>query len=180
MENSTEALICEIRAKAENLYNSHRFLCSEAIIVALNGALDGGLTEEQAVGIAAGLPVGIGNSGCTCGALSGGVLSLGLFLGRDTSGKVRKEVREASGLLHQEFKEVFHSTCCRVLTRQVKDKPDEHFRQCARLTGCGAEMAARLILERRPEFTRTVNHRFLSRRISRIGAFLRNLSGMFR
>ncbi|MBT3258412.1 MAG: C_GCAxxG_C_C family protein [Deltaproteobacteria bacterium] len=52
----------------------------------LNQSLNGGLPPEMAIRLASGLPEGSGRSGCTCDALSGGVIALGLFLGRDTPG----------------------------------------------------------------------------------------------
>jgi C_GCAxxG_C_C family probable redox protein len=39
--------------------------------------------------MASGFPVGIGGSGCTCGAIAGGVMAIGMFFGR-TSPKDQK------------------------------------------------------------------------------------------
>ena len=38
--------------------------------------------EKEAIAMASGFPVGIGGSKCVCGAVSGGIISLGYFFGR--------------------------------------------------------------------------------------------------
>ena len=160
-------LVFQIRARAENLYTSRQFLCSEAILAAMNQGLGGGLTEDQAVGLAAGLAIGLGDSGCLCGALGGAILAVGLFLGQSKAHRYRREIRQAANELHRLFKERHRSTCCRVLSREVKDDPVAHFRQCANLTGDGAEWAARLVLERRPHLAGQAHPDYLARRDGR-------------
>jgi hypothetical protein len=46
-----EELIARIRERARNLYLNHQLLCAEAVMVALNNGLDGGLRESQAIAI---------------------------------------------------------------------------------------------------------------------------------
>jgi C_GCAxxG_C_C family probable redox protein len=130
----------------------------------MNEGLGGGLTEDQAVGLAAGLAIGLGESGCLCGAVSGAVLAMGLFLGQSGAHKHRREIRQAALELHALFKERHRSTCCRVLSRDVKNDASAHFKQCASLTGDGAEWAARLVLERRPHLAGQADVQYLSRR----------------
>jgi C_GCAxxG_C_C family probable redox protein len=178
-----EYLIKQIRLKAENLYSAHRLFCSESVLLALNDGLGGGLTESQAVSLTAGLTIGVGGSGCMCGALNGGIVGTGLFLGRKGAYRTRREIREASAELHDCFKNTFHSTCCRVLTRKVKDDPKRHFRRCAELTGTSAEMAARLIIHRRPEFAERITparKKFIQQRDSKVFGFLMSIAKLFR
>ena len=79
--------------------------------------------------LASGLAEGLGGSGCLCGALSGGVLALGLFMGKDG-----RSLFNASGssfstaLLHREFAERFGSACCKVLSKKVKRDAKGSFR----------------------------------------------------
>jgi C_GCAxxG_C_C family probable redox protein len=137
-----------VRERAVTLFRSRRYMCAEAILIAVNEVFDGGLTKRAAGGLAAALPEGLGGSGCLCGAVSGAALGLGLIL----SGKLRRrEIRLLSRRLHQAFSLRHGSTCCRVLTRPVKDDPEPHFDQCTELTGFAAETAARLILEKLPK-----------------------------
>ena len=170
LDHESQALVIAIRERAENLFQTKKLLCSEAILVSLNQGLGGGLTEDQAIALASGFTIGLGESGCLCGAVSGGVMALGLLLGKDRTYARRKEIREAAAELHNRFKELHRSTCCRVLTKSVKDDSKAHFQQCTELTGEGAEIAARMILERRPELAAQANREFLNRRDNQLAA----------
>ena len=152
-ENS--ALLTPIRQRAENLYATKQLLCTEAVLVALNEGFEGGLSREQAVGLTAGMTIGLGGSGCLCGAVSGGVLGIGLILGGDAPHKHRAEIRRVVNAFHDQFKTAHRSTCCRVLTKSVKDDAKAHFLQCQDLTGEATEMAGQLILAHRPALAAT-------------------------
>ncbi len=155
--NGTEKLIELTRQRAEYLYRRKKLLCTEAILVSMNEGLDGGLTEEQAIGMASGFSIGLGESGCLCGAVAGGVLALGLFLGNGRVHKQRKKIRASTNHFHDLFKHKHKSTCCRVLSSKFKQDPMAHFEQCACLTGDAAEIAARLILDKRPDLIKNTN-----------------------
>ena len=62
-----DKLIQELKQKAEELYRSGDYLCSEAVFTVVNEYLGQPLPPE-AVRITSGFPVGIGHAGCTCGA----------------------------------------------------------------------------------------------------------------
>jgi C_GCAxxG_C_C family probable redox protein len=150
-----EEFLGRINARAEELVRSGRMLCAEAVLTVLDRDLGGGLPEGLAVRLTSGLPEGLGGAGCMCGALSGGLVALGLFLTPEgPTGRDRKRVRAAARELHDRFKQAAGSTCCRVLTREVRHDGRRLWGQCAGLTGLGAEMTARLILEKRPELIR--------------------------
>ncbi len=104
----TEQLALKIGKRAENLYLTGQLLCSEAVLAVMNRGLGGGLPEGMDIRLASALPVGLGNSGCTCGALSGAALAVGLFLGRDRPGALNgKQAMPAANLLHDRFKGLF-------------------------------------------------------------------------
>jgi C_GCAxxG_C_C family probable redox protein len=63
-------------------YAKEDFLCSEAVLMALSECL--GVSSEIIPRIATGFGAGIGRKGEVCGALSGGVMGLGLRFGRST------------------------------------------------------------------------------------------------
>jgi C_GCAxxG_C_C family probable redox protein len=179
--NATEEIVKLLRNQAQSMYASGQLLCSEAVVVALNQGLHGGLTREQAISMASAFPEGVGGGGCLCGALGGGILALGLFLGRNRpSARDRLGSQEAARRLHDLFKEASGATCCRVLTKKVKNNQKEHFLQCAGLTGIATELAARLILERRPELLETADLDYLSYRESRLGVKVNRLVECFR
>jgi len=143
----TYDLVKALSQQAESLFMSREMYCAEAILCALNEGLGGGLPRERARGLAMGFGEGLGKAGCICGALSGAVLAVSWFL----SGSLPpKEVREASRQLHDRFKLAHGSSCCRVLTKPVKAEPAKHFSKCSGLTRSGAELAARMILEKLP------------------------------
>jgi C_GCAxxG_C_C family probable redox protein len=170
----SEALIARIRDRADNLYRSRQMLCTEAVLTALNQGLDGGLTDAQAAAMAAPFCVALGDSGCLCGALSGAVMASGLLLGQQHAFRHRKAMRASARQLHDAFKSANGATCCRVLTRKVKDDPKAHFQHCAGLTAQAAELAARLVLDKQPELASRANNGFLDRHQSILGgAWLR-------
>jgi len=147
----SEDRLSAVGSRAHEMYMSRKRLCSEAVLVAVNEAFDCGLAEEQAVALASALPVGLGGKGCLCGALSGAAMALGLALAKAPAPLSRKAVREASGRLHDIFREAHGATCCRVLTKHVKDDKKAHFLQCAGLTAQAAHSVAVLIAELRPD-----------------------------
>ena len=169
-----EAVIAQIRNRAENFYLTRQLLCSEAVVVTLNKALDGGLSEAQAVAVAAPFSAAMGDSGCICGALSGAVLACGLFVGNDQPFRNRKRMRDNARQLHDAFRASNGATCCRVLTRNIRDQRQNHFLQCARFTAESAEMAARLILSQRPDIRRAKDG-FLQTTDGRITAMMTRL-----
>jgi C_GCAxxG_C_C family probable redox protein len=162
-----------LAGKARSLYESREMLCAEAVLTALNQGLGGGLDPEQARGLAMGSGYGMGGSGCVCGALTGAVLAVSLFLSKALP---PDQVRQAAAEAHQRFMAGHGSTCCRVLTKPVKADPAKHFAHCADLTEQAAAMAAGIILSRLPELGAGLDRKALSRRRSRLSTLLRRLA----
>ncbi len=148
---TAEALISAIRQEALELYNAHKYWCSEAVLVALNRGLDGGLNDAQAVAMAAPFSRAMGGSGCLCGAVSGAVMGAGLLLGRDHPFRRRKQMRSCARRLHDRFLSDNGSTCCRVLSRKVRHDKKAQKKHCADLVGQAVVLAAQLVIEKRPE-----------------------------
>lgn len=174
-----EALIARIKNRARNLYETRQMLCAEAVVVALNHGLNGGLTDVQAAAMAAPFSVAMGDSGCLCGALSGAVLSSGLLLGKKLPYRHRKSMRDASRQLHDTFKAANGTTCCRMLSKHLRHDKKAHFQRCTDLTAQAAEMAARLVLEKRPDLTRQLDDSFQEKRQSSIVGALLRLAHLF-
>ena len=63
-----------IRKIAEEYYRSGQFYCSEATVKTFNEELGLGYPEEI-IRLASGFPLGIGGAGCSCGAVTGGVMA---------------------------------------------------------------------------------------------------------
>jgi C_GCAxxG_C_C family probable redox protein len=176
IHHQLEEIVWLTKERACNIFLTGQLLCTEAVFSVLNRGLGGGLPPDVAVRIASALPDGLGGSGCLCGALNGGALALGLFLGRNGPGvRNGSRVRSKTRMLHQLFVERFGSPCCRVLTKKVKYQSKSHFQQCSELTGAAAEMAARLILETRPEVSETADWSYLKERDSKLRGTLKKL-----
>ena len=177
LNQDIETLLYKIRLRTENLFMTRQLMCSEAVLTVLNQGLKGELPPEIAVRITSGLPEGLGGSGCTCGALTAGVIALGLFLGRNGPGILNsRKVYVASKELHDYFKLHFDTTCCRVLTKNIEVGTKHHFQFCARHTGEIAEQAARIILERKPEVFEQADWAYLNKIDSKIKARIKQIS----
>jgi C_GCAxxG_C_C family probable redox protein len=170
-----EALISQVGLRAGNLYRTRQLLCTEAVVVTLNKSLNGGLSDAQAVAMAAPFSIALGDSGCICGALSGAVLATGLVMGGERPYRRRKRMRNSARQLHDAFKAANGATCCRVLSRRVRHDRQVHFEQCADLTAGAAQLAARLILHERPELVRCTENGFLRRMDTLSGAMMTRL-----
>jgi C_GCAxxG_C_C family probable redox protein len=103
--------------------------CAQAVLQATTGNNDPAL-----MAIAKGFGAGVGGGKCLCGAISGGVMALGL------KGREKK-----AGDLVAAFREKNRVACCIALTRPFKWKSKEHLAHCRRLTVETAEMVARLL-----------------------------------
>ena len=169
-----------VGARAENLFLTRNYYCTESVLLAINQSLGGGLTEEQAVALGAGFTIGIGGSGCLCGAISGGVMALGLFIGGRHPHLHRKKIRQAAETLHKRWMEAHKSSCCRVLTKNVKDQRQEHFRQCAAFTGEAARLTAELLLELRPELADRLDADYAARKDTFLSIHFRRLINKFK
>lgn len=104
-------IINQARQKAEDMYRSGRFLCSEAVFLAANEFLERPVPDEM-VRLASGFPVGMGLAGCVCGALSGGVMALGIKFGRTCAGEKTPGMFETAKELHDRFIARRHCACC--------------------------------------------------------------------
>lgn len=142
-----EADLDQIRARAEEYYRRGEFYCSEAVVKTVVEEL-GIDAPAEAVKMASGFPVGMGGMGCTCGALTGGILTIGLVYGR-TEGKDPSVDRAMalSAKLYQIFCQRHKVSCCKVLTKGMEKGSKEHMEQCIAFTGEMAYETAKIILE---------------------------------
>lgn len=136
----------QIRQVAEEYYRSGQFYCSEAIVKTINDAF-GLRYPERVIRMASGFPIGIGGAGCACGAVTGGVMAIGMVFGRENAGDPSIDrclalARE----LHVFFSGRHGCLCCRTLTHGMKLKSPEHIAQCVAFTGEVAEETAKIIL----------------------------------
>jgi len=181
VESGIEELVTLIERRAVNLFESHQLYCSESVLLTLNRAFCGDLSDELAIRLTSAMTEGFGGSGCVCGALSGGVLALGLFLGRHhAGGRDRNKALVAAKELHDHFKETFGPPCCRVQNMKAGNEKKAHFRNCARLTGAVAGKTAELILKGRRELLDHVDRQYLEIEDSVVKSTLKRVVGLIR
>lgn len=136
----------KIRKQAEDYYRNGDFFCSEAIIKTIRDEFDLPVPDDM-IAMASGFPIGMGGSGCTCGAVVGGIMAIGMFFGRTEAKDTKvKKTMELAKELHDTFKKQHKSMCCRVLTKDMELGSPVHMEQCIAFTGEVAEEAAKIIL----------------------------------
>ncbi|MDJ0780752.1 MAG: C-GCAxxG-C-C family protein [Desulfosarcinaceae bacterium] len=170
----SDPLVEHIHNRTANLFRTQQLWCSEAVLCVLNRGLGGELPNDLVVPLGAGFGEGIGGSGCTCGALSGGAMAIGLFCGAAGTGLHRsRNARTLSRQLHDHFKAQYGSTCCRILTKQVLRGSDGHFELCTELAAGAAALTATLILSIQPERRDRADWHYLRQEDSRVKARLK-------
>ena len=139
----------EFSMKARNVageYFRQGYNCSEAVLRAYLDLLPGSFSPEVAR-FASVFGGGMGRSGCSCGALTGSELVLGMLIGRDNLDEKLDSIYSLSGILHDRFDEKFGSTCCRVLNPGGDFESKDHLRRCLKITGGAAMMLAEFLQE---------------------------------
>ncbi|WIF95756.1 C-GCAxxG-C-C family (seleno)protein [Caminicella sporogenes] len=141
-----EVSIKKIRNDAEELFRKGDFYCSEAVVSSIKNNFEIDMPDEM-IAMASGFPIGIGKSKCVCGAVSGGILTIGYFFGRTKGGdpKVQKTLQLANEL-QQSFRDNHGCLCCHVHTRGMDMASGEHKKQCISFTGEVAQKAAEIIV----------------------------------
>ena len=146
---ATSIDLAKVQADAEESYRKG-FFCCEAVmeIIMDHFKLD---VPYETIRMASGMAIGVGKSGCICGALNGGVLAIGMFFGRcEHKGPTDPNVQKCMALtkeLHDWFREnnTKKVACCRVLTKEFDMSKGGHKAQCIYYTGICAAKAAELI-----------------------------------
>lgn len=139
-------IVERIKQKAESYYRNGDYYCSEAIIRTIKDEFNVDISD-RIIAMASGFPVGIGGAGCTCGALNGGIMALGLFFGRYTEkDPCVNHTMQLSKELYDDFKKTYQSTCCRVLTKGLVLGSEVHMEKCVALTGDLAAKTAAIIV----------------------------------
>lgn len=147
--NATSIDLAKVQADAEESFRKG-FFCCEAVMETMidHFKLD---VPQETIRMASGMAVGVGKSGCICGALNGGVLALGMFFGRsEQKGPMDPNVVKCLGLtkeLHDWFQDnnTKGVSCCRVLTKEFDMSVGGHKSQCIYYTGICAAKTAELV-----------------------------------
>jgi C_GCAxxG_C_C family probable redox protein len=103
--------------------------CAQAVLQATTGRSD-----PEMLAMAKAFGGGIGESGCLCGAVTGGVMALGLL-----------GAGERNGALVAAFRQEFRTTCCRGLSKDYRWMSRAHKANCRKLTVAAAAMVEQLL-----------------------------------
>ena len=117
--------------------------CAESVLRGICFA-QGIELADQARRMATPFGGGIGRSEDTCGALIGGVLAIGVALGRTAPEEDRLKSYEAAGKLFQAFQARFGSTCCKVLNRSDFKTP-EHRTRCGKYVSEATKLVIQIL-----------------------------------
>ncbi len=135
------ALVSRAVELASEHFSRDGFNCAESVLYGVARAL-GLPADEQVLRAATPFGGGIGLAGCTCGALSGGAMALGLALGRVTPDADQKKVAYTHAeRLWRRFVERAGGEDCRELNSLGFQHPG-HKQFCSRFVAIGAELAA--------------------------------------
>jgi C_GCAxxG_C_C family probable redox protein len=103
----------EVSRRSRELFESG-FMCAESVLLAVSEAK--GVQSDLIPKIATGFCSGMGRTGGQCGALSGGILSIGLITGRstpkDSVDQTYLKVRRLMEMFADRFE---HTTCSDLL-----------------------------------------------------------------
>jgi C_GCAxxG_C_C family probable redox protein len=147
-----QAVSSETQAAALSLrYFRSGFYCSEALLRAFNEVYNLGF-DTQYYKIATGFGSGMGKSGCSCGAVTGAVMVLGLIAGRSKNYESENVVYTATRELHDKFRAKHKALCCRVLTKDVVWNSAEHKALCEENILDAAQICGEIIRERLWEY----------------------------
>lgn len=148
------AIVESVRKQAEGYFERGEFFCSEAVVHTINELL-GWPFSEDVVKLASAFPIGLGKSGCLCGAVSGGALALGMAYGRKYGEPMKEKMFPISAALHDHIKAVYKSTCCRVIIKGYEFASPERKTHCVEITGEVAAWIAQRLLED-PEISKKI------------------------
>ena len=150
------AIIEKTKKRAREIFSTQRANCAESVFRTIFELVDSDFPPEVYT-LLTPLGGGIATRGETCGALTGGVIALGLFHSRSQREQDALESNR-TGLwqaykfynqLPQRFDERFGSTQCWDLTRDFTYGTEECKLNCLKITEETAGMVAALILESR-------------------------------
>jgi C_GCAxxG_C_C family probable redox protein len=138
----------KVKEDAEAYFRQGNYYCSESIVASVRDNVAPEMPEAL-IAAASGFPIGVGRSKCMCGAVSGGVISLGYVFGRTgpstpTDPKSVKAMALANEL-QQAFRDSHRVLCCSVQTKGMDMASGEHKAQCIAFTGEMAEKTAEII-----------------------------------
>ncbi|MFC1524334.1 C-GCAxxG-C-C family protein [Thermodesulfobacteriota bacterium] len=164
------------RQRAENLFSARKLCCAEALLYLMNRGFRGELPPDAAIRIGTGFCHGMGNAEHVCGAVTGGIMALGLFLGPGSRANMKKkQLWSVIKELTDRFQHLQNSTSCDILLLDAKENKISKSENCMDLTGLGAEITVDILLRERPQLKDQLDLSFLNERESKLSGLIKRL-----
>jgi C_GCAxxG_C_C family probable redox protein len=136
--------------EAVRLFNSG-YNCAEAVLLATSQDVLGKV-EKVIPRVATGFGGGISRNGDVCGALTGGIIRIGLAMGRDSPEESRDRCYEAVDGFYSAFVKEFGTCKCRDLTGldlktengRLAHQARIHSERCAKIVSWAAQAASQI------------------------------------
>jgi C_GCAxxG_C_C family probable redox protein len=141
----------KVEERAEKMFGSDGLFCAESVLTAVSD--EAGVTSPLIPRIATGFCGGIARTRGICGAVTGGIMALGILYGRDNVQQSYDTVYEKVQQFLQAFEEEYMSINCFELTGCDLSKEEGRqafaeknmMEQCRQFTGRAASLVAELI-----------------------------------
>ena len=141
----------KVEERAEKMFGSDGLFCAESVLMAVSD--ESGVISPLIPRIATGFCGGIARTSGMCGAVTGGIMALGILYGRDNAEQSYETVYEKVQQFLQAFEEEYMSINCYELTGCDLSKEEERqafvekgmLEKCRQFTGRAASLVADLI-----------------------------------
>ncbi|MHB1341443.1 MAG: C-GCAxxG-C-C family protein [Coriobacteriia bacterium] len=132
---------------ASRLYEGG-YWCGESVLKAVNEVM-GGPMPPEVTRLASGFCEGFGGSRCTCGALAGAVMAIGMLTGRDGPSDAWEPSYDGAGELRRRFVDDQEAATCDEIVRRFGGMHlPERWAHCAVLCGSAARWVVEITEQR--------------------------------
>ncbi len=111
--------LLELEEISKKYFDDKKYCCTESVLKSLLEFFAVEHTEDDITRFAA-FGGGIGGCGCVCGTIVGATAAIGYLYTNEKNDK-KIIARELSAKLYNNFKKSNKVTCCKILTKDVKD-----------------------------------------------------------
>ena len=140
-----------VEEKAEKMFGAEGLFCAESVLTAVSD--EAGVISPLIPRIATGFCAGIARTCGMCGAVTGGIMALGIIYGRDNAEQSYETVYEKVQQFLRAFEKEYSSVNCFELTGCDLGKEEERqafiekgmMERCRQFTGRAASLVAELI-----------------------------------
>ncbi len=136
----------KIRKEAELYMSDISLCCSEAVVKTIKDEFGCDFSDDI-LALASGFIGGVGVAQSLCGAISGGVMAIGMFFGRNKPNVPIAQARLLSLDLYNIFESKYESVLCKDLLSDVELGEPKQRERCMYITGEVAYDTAKLICE---------------------------------